>query len=193
MLKKLKKIFNNMLRLSEVRKPLKIDVQSPMMITRLGTIEKKYNIDWDVMLSNGKPLQRDFCWTKEQKSELILSVLKKIMIPPFAFIIGGEDDNTLRVIDGKQRLSTLLDFYNGKIPFTYKGKEYYYDDLDKDAQFEFKFFDIVAITALEPCKENKIIPFNDEDIIEWFKLINFSGTQQNKEHLQYLDSIVNNG
>lgn len=89
-------------------------------------------------------------------------------------------------------MSTLLDFYNGRIPFKFEGKEYYYNDLDKSAQFEFKYLDIVAITALEPCKGNNIIPFNDKDIIEWFKLINFSGTQQNKEHLQYLNSIVNN-
>lgn len=79
-----------MLKLSDIRKPLNIDIQSPAIITRLGTIEKRYNIDWDVMLSNGKPLQRDFCWTPDQKSELILSVLKEIMIPPFAFIIGGK-------------------------------------------------------------------------------------------------------
>lgn len=99
-----------MLKLSDIRKPLKIDVQSPCVITRLGRIENRYDIDWDIILSDGKLLQRDFCWSHEQKSELILSVLKNIPIPPFSFIIGGKNDKTLRVIDGKQRLSTLIDF-----------------------------------------------------------------------------------
>ena len=97
-----------MLKLSDIRKPLKIDVQSPCVITRLGRIENRYDIDWDIILSDGKPLQRDFCSCDQQKSELILSVLKNIPIPPFSFIIGGKDDKTLRVIDGKQRLSTFF-------------------------------------------------------------------------------------
>lgn len=188
-----------MLKLSDIRKPLKIDVQSPCVITRLGRIENRYDIDWDIILSNGKPLQRDFCWSHEQKSELILSVLKNIPIPPFSFIIGGKDDKTLRVIDGKQRLSTLIDFYKGVISFHYEGKNYFYKDLDKSAQFEFEYFDIMASVAYEPFVEDrqlrkteKCVPFNDEDIIEWFKLINFAGTPQNKEHLNYLNSIIKN-
>lgn len=186
-----------MLKLSDIRKPLKIDVQSPCVITRLGRIESRYDIDWDVLLSNGKPLQRDFCWTPEQKSELIISILKKIPIPPFSFIISGKDDKTLRIIDGKQRLSTLLDFYNGLISFHYEDRNYFYKDLDKEAQFEFEFFDIMASVAYEPFVENfqlrmteKCVPFNDEDVIEWFKLINFAGTPQNKEHLNYLNTFI---
>lgn len=177
-----------MLKLSDIRKPLKIDVQSPCVITRLGRIENRYDIDWDIILSDGKPLQRDFCWSHEQKSELILSVLKNIPIPPFSFIIGG-----------KQRLSTLIDFYKGVISFHYEGKNYFYKDLDKSAQFEFEYFDIMASVAYEPFVEDtqlrkteKCVPFNDEDIIEWFKLINFAGTPQNKEHLNYLNSIIKN-
>lgn len=110
-----------MLKLSDVRKPLNIDVQEPANISRLGNLENRYIIDWDVKLSNGKALQRDFCWTKEQKNELIISLLKKIKIPVFTFIIGGENDSILRVVDGKQRLSTLLDFYNGKFPVCFEG------------------------------------------------------------------------
>ena len=33
-----------MLKLSDIRKPLKIDVQSPCVITRLGRIENRYDI-----------------------------------------------------------------------------------------------------------------------------------------------------
>ena len=41
-----------MLKLSDIRKPLKIDVQSPCVITRLGRIENRYDIDWDIILSD---------------------------------------------------------------------------------------------------------------------------------------------
>lgn len=57
----------------------------------------------------------------------------------------------------------------------------------------------MASVAYEPFVEDtqlrkteKCVPFNDEDIIEWFKLINFAGTPQNKEHLNYLNSIIKN-
>jgi len=69
-----------------------------------------YNLDFDVFLpSIGKNLQRELCWTLLQKQELILSILKGIQIPKMAFVFINH--KIIQVVDGKQRLSALIDFF----------------------------------------------------------------------------------
>jgi len=52
--------------------------------------------------------QRIFRWTAEQKSRLIESILLGIPIPPI--FVSQRDDGVWDVIDGVQRLSTVLEF-----------------------------------------------------------------------------------
>jgi len=52
--------------------------------------------------------QRHFRWSLEQKSRFIESVLLGIPIPPI--FVGQEDNGKWEVIDGLQRISTLLNF-----------------------------------------------------------------------------------
>jgi hypothetical protein len=52
--------------------------------------------------------QRIFRWTIEQKSRLIESILLKIPIPPI--FVSQRSDGVWDVIDGVQRLSTILEF-----------------------------------------------------------------------------------
>jgi Uncharacterized conserved protein len=55
--------------------------------------------------------QRNRVWKARQKSRLIESILLQIPLPAFYF---AEDvDSTMRVVDGLQRLSTVLDFVRG--------------------------------------------------------------------------------
>lgn len=58
--------------------------------------------------------QRDFVWDRTKSSLLIESVLLNIPLPPI--YLAQEDDGTLSVIDGLQRLHTFLDFYENKFP-----------------------------------------------------------------------------
>lgn len=179
------------LKLTDIRKPLKIQPQQECWLFRIGRYQN-YVLDFDVLLSDGTPLQRPYYWSQLQKSELIKSVLKEIKIPPIYVICGGDGDKTYRIVDGKQRLSTLIDFYNGEFPVTIDGVDYFYSDLDKDAQNEIKYFYITARIAYEPLEKingkNEAIKFEDSDLIEWFELINFSGTPQDNQHLQILKS-----
>ena len=52
--------------------------------------------------------QRIFRWNLEQKSRLIESILLKIPIPPI--FVSQRQDGVWDVIDGVQRLSTILEF-----------------------------------------------------------------------------------
>ncbi len=55
--------------------------------------------------------QRDFVWRERQKTLLIESVLLGIPLPAFYF--NANEDNTVQVVDGVQRLSTIRDFEGG--------------------------------------------------------------------------------
>lgn len=75
-------------------------------------------IDMDSFLpTKGFNLQRDFVWGLDQKRELIMSILVRRYIPKLCFVYECRDrgsDDTFVVIDGKQRLSTAIDFVKDK-------------------------------------------------------------------------------
>ena len=55
--------------------------------------------------------QRDFIWPVDKQSKLIESVLMRIPLP--VFYIAENEDGTVVVVDGLQRLSTFQNFANG--------------------------------------------------------------------------------
>lgn len=147
----------------------------------------KVKIDFDVYLPSKKMnLQRDLVWNIHQKRELIWSVLMNRHIPRMAMINATSDNKdvngTYQVIDGKQRLSTMIDFYNNKFHLEIDGKFYLYGDLPEDYQrvigsYMFSYYIV---------NEDFGNKFTDEDKINWFKYINFAGTPQDSEHIKKL-------
>lgn len=145
------------------------------------------NIDFDVYLpTKDKNLQRDFVWTIEQKRELIWSVLMNRHIPRMAMlnVVAEKEDikGKYQVIDGKQRLSAMIDFYRGKFDLIIDGKSYLFNDLPEDYQrvisgFMFPYYIV---------NEDFGNTFTDEDKISWFCYINFAGTPQDAKHIQRL-------
>lgn len=145
---------------------------------------RSIKIDYDVYLPTRKlNLQRDFVWTLEQKQELIWSILKGRSIPELAFINLWDD--TWQVIDGKQRLSTMIGFYENKFPLHIDGKEYYLKDLPKDYQYTINSFTF----RYSVIHENKENDYDDDIKVNWFSFINFAGTPQDSEHLKSLNII----
>jgi len=145
------------------------------------------NIDFDVFLpTRNKNLQRDFVWDIRQKRELIWSILMSRHIPRMAMInIITEDtgtDGLYQVIDGKQRLSTMIDFYTNKFHLEIHNKYYLYVDLPEDYQRVIACYAIPYLVVNEDYG-NKI---TDEDKINWFRYINFAGTPQDAEHMRNL-------
>jgi uncharacterized protein with ParB-like and HNH nuclease domain len=57
-------------------------------------------------------LQRRFVWTQVQSSKLIESFLMGLPVPP-VFFYQDRTDNKLLVIDGQQRLRTIVYFFSG--------------------------------------------------------------------------------
>ena len=58
--------------------------------------------------------QREFVWTHKQKSKFIESVFLGVPIMPFLVSVSG-DDAELEIIDGSQRIRTLIEYYSNGI------------------------------------------------------------------------------
>ena len=154
---------------------------------------RKSKIDFDVFLpSINKNLQRGFVWTMEQKQNLIWSVLLGRHIPHCAILSiidpDNESEEIFQIIDGKQRLSTLLFFVEDKFPLIVNGNEYTFSSLPEDYKsailnYHFRYY---IVTELH---NNKI---SDEQKIAWFKFLNFAGTPQDTVHMEELKTAFNN-
>lgn len=146
----------------------------------------RYQIDWDVYLpSRGMNLQRGFIWTLDQKRELVYSLFKGIKIAPISVI--SYDHKVYKIIDGKQRLSTILSFCKNEFPVIWNSQEYYFKDLDWDIQGEFLSHGTVRADIGYEYPDKRI---SDDDLVGWFEMINFSGTPQDKEHLTNLKTKI---
>ena len=153
----------------------------------LRVLKRKYKIDFDVYLPTlQKNLQRPLVWNLDQKRELIWSVFLQRDIPDLSIINrypdeGVLDNDVIEVIDGKQRLHTLLSFLDNEFTIEIDGVEYFFKELPKEYQIEFENYGLRYTEVLEHAKK---IP--DSFKIAWFKQINFAGTPQDKEHMDSL-------
>lgn len=163
----------------ELRTTLKFHPQE--INSSISYFAEKCQIDFDVYLpTKNMNLQRDFVWNIHQKRELIWSVLMNRHIPRMAMINTATD--VYQIIDGKQRLSAMIDFYNGKFDLIIDDKSYVYNQLPEDYQrviagYMFPYYIV---------NEDYGNTFSDEDKIAWFRYINFAGTVQDSEHLKSL-------
>jgi len=142
-------------------------------------------LDFDVYLpTRGFNLQRELVWTLKQKQEIIWSILMRRHIPRMAILYTY--GNVYQVIDGKQRLSAMLDFYDNKFQLEMLDGMYYFKDLPEDYQNVIGGFEF-AYNIVNEDFGNKI---TDSEKIEWFKFINFAGTPQAEQHIKKLSEKV---
>jgi hypothetical protein len=138
----------------------------------LSMMVNKYGIDLE------PEYQRGNIWSDEQRYDLIESVFRNIDIGKFAVIKRpwGPDGNKpltpklYEMLDGKQRLTALFDFYTGR--FKYRGKYYY--ELHPRDQGHFKHYTISYAESSPLTKEQKY---------RYFLKLNVTGSPVAKEHL----------
>lgn len=93
-------------------------LEIPKEIRRLNIDTHDYPVEVIVKKIQDKDIilrpqyQRDFIWDRKKSSLLIESILLNIPLPPI--YLAEEEDGTLSVIDGLQRLSTFLEFFEDK-------------------------------------------------------------------------------
>ena len=157
-------------------------VRAEEITTRISFFNKQ-NIDYDVFLeTKGFNLQRDFVWNFRQKQEIIHSVLLRRHIPHLAVYVTLDD--TYQIIDGKQRLSSILEFVKDEFPIELEGESYLFSELPDEYQTTILMHHLRYYIVYENGK--KSIAESDAEKITWFKFLNFAGTLQDVEHLNKL-------
>lgn len=125
--------------------------------------------------------QRKKVWKPGQKSRLIESLLLRIPLPAFYF--SADNDGTLRVVDGLQRLSTVHDFVLGR--FRLVGLEYLKDTVEGrlfnelDSQWSRRILQTQIFA-------NVIDPQTPDQVkFDIFKRINTGGNPLNSQEIRH--------
>jgi len=62
--------------------------------------------------------QRNFVWKPDRQSKFIESVLLGVPLTPF--LVSEDKNSRLEIIDGSQRLRTLIAFFENKLRLLYR-------------------------------------------------------------------------
>lgn len=127
--------------------------------------------------------QRGYVWEQSDKELLIDSIFNNIDIGKFVFIQlddkkWRETGKEYEILDGKQRLSTIIEFYENRFP--YKGE--YYNDLSiKDK----RIFGDHHISVGEIQEADKKI------ILKYFLMLNRTGKSMEQSQLDKVEQMLN--
>lgn len=173
------------MKLSDFQKTFKHHINKGLSYFGTAKLRQRTNFDFDVFLpTKGLNLQRDLCWTVEQKQALIMSMLKNMHIDPIVVVQmdRGTDKYEWQVIDGKQRLTTAFAYIDGEFPLNVGGIDYYFNDLPTDCQRQIAWFDFKWDIHYSYPDD----PISDQTKIDLFESVNFLGTPVDIAHLNKL-------
>lgn len=158
----------------------------------------RYEFDFDVFLPKyGKNLQRGLVWSDEKKGKLIESLIRGFEIPPLCLILieNGTTLGKFLVIDGKQRLSTIHQFFSNKLSvsfeFVVNGEKFGFSgtfkDLPENYQTYIKGRHLNTLQGEDKLDKNgNPIPIPCDDLIELFSILNYGGEPLDLDHIQKL-------
>ena len=116
--------------------------------------------------------QREYVWSNEDKVKLIDSIFNNVTIGLFVFANRPyeNDEKRYEIIDGKQRLTALIDFFEDR--FQYAG--FYYSELSRSDKQHFCNYTVSVATLEKPSMKEKYAAF---------LAVNTFGKVMNAEHL----------
>lgn len=146
---------------------------SQRTIESLLNMYRFFGIDTDV------EYQRGFVWGIDQKLALIESIFENIQIGSFTLSIGKFEKGKCRyeIIDGKQRLLTLVGYRESRFPF--RGK--LYKDLCPSDRNHFEEFVISYIEVSDLTNIQKY---------RLFIRMNTCGKPQDKDHIEQVRQLL---
>jgi len=119
------------------------NISEPYDVSKIDILNEPEYVDRMIKKYDNEELilnpdfQRNEVWNEKQKSRLIESILIKIPIP--SFYIDARDESRWIVIDGLQRLSSIIRFVKGEyslrdLEFLKELEGKYYKDIDRNYQ-----------------------------------------------------------
>lgn len=125
--------------------------------------------------------QRGHIWNLDDKVALIDSIFNNIEIGKFVFIFTGYKGNShYEILDGKQRLTALVEFFEGR--FKYRGKTFF--ELSGRDQSHFERYSISYART-----ENVM---TNEQKYKYFLKMNTFGKAQDPAHIEYVKNLLRN-
>ena len=152
-------------------------LEMPNVETMLNQIDRG-------VLKLDPPWQRKVVWAEKKQRQLLKSVMLKLPLPSF-ILFQLPDSSHREVVDGKQRLTSLYNFYKGRLKFP---KILIADDKNMGAftlrDCSEKMFDELPSEAQERVRNltvhtSTLRNINPQTIYEIFTIYNSSGTRLN--------------
>ncbi|THH32294.1 hypothetical protein EUX98_g1899 [Antrodiella citrinella] len=113
--------------------------------------------------------QREVVWTDDKKTMLLDSIFRNFYVPPILFVVTQDDEgqNVKKCMDGKQRLTSIIQFFGGLIPYKdpRTHKQWYWTQTDRHRnvvpdewkrKFESKKISCTEYTELSPVYERDV-------------------------------------
>lgn len=135
---------------------LAYDVTTYPSDLRLDGIKKMWE-NGDIVIPD---FQREFVWTIKQSSLLVESFLLGLPVPPVFFYV--DEENKSLVIDGQQRLLSIIFFMEGYFGFEDKGKKQIFrlQGLDENNPYNKKTFSELSDSARRKFEGSVLRAFN---------------------------------
>lgn len=165
-------------------------LSDPYVVNGIEAVECNFN---PYVTINGEKwhYQRDYCWTLEDKQCFIESIYQgincgQVLIRKRSFDYvdselkkGNANVGFNDIVDGKQRLSCLIEFVNDGFTDSHGN---YYSDFSSRALHH--FMNSMCLSYAEMDEGT-----TDEEVIESFLHVNFTGVPMSKEHIEYVKEI----
>jgi len=153
----------------------KDDVQLSFYSTPLGSILNSY---YSAGIDMNPPYQRELVWDENDKMALIDSIFNNIDIGKFTLVHRGFSVEVMyEIVDGKQRLSALTEFFEGR--FAYRGLVFQ----QMSNRDRHQFLDYLVSWAVSE-------HLSSEQKMKLFLKLNTTGRPQDLAHLQKVREML---
>lgn len=147
-----------------------------------STIESLLRKNYAFGIDFDPDYQRGYVWDQQDKELLLDSVFKNIDIGKFVLIHLSDEEwhergLSYEILDGKQRLSTLIEFYENKL--SYKGK--YYNELSVMDKMAFTEHQVAVAEVRETDKKT---------VLKYFLMLNRTGKSMDESHLTEVEKML---
>ena len=148
-----------------------------------------YILDDEVFLpTKGRFLQRGYVWELWRKKSFIISLFSEAPQKPMAFInkptYTAHEVSKLEVIDGKQRINAIKEFFSNKFAIELGGKEYFAADFgDKTLLCRIFLSTSLPVFWIDEGIDD---PISDQQKKDFFKWLNLDTHPQDEERINNL-------
>jgi hypothetical protein len=146
--------------------------------------------------------QRDYVWDEANAQALLYSIFNHLPIGSVSVILDPKADKYCEIVDGKQRITTLLRFYENEFPVYVSAKNglvlppellnvvesraIYFKDMSGLDQRNFKKLKLPQVELSS--FDGK--PVTRADKLSYFHRTNFSGVPISDEHRKHIESLL---